>query len=85
MVVNFVKGVGEQPDACKNATGVTADFSDDEALMGLLGNGTASNDTAKDEGSAAGSLRETLPMGVLGLGNMVAMLSIVFVGGVWVF
>ncbi|KAI1144408.1 hypothetical protein F5Y05DRAFT_407803 [Hypoxylon sp. FL0543] len=36
--VNFVAGTGSQPDVCKNASGVSASFTDDGALAGQLNN-----------------------------------------------
>ncbi|KAL7627217.1 hypothetical protein AAE478_003993 [Parahypoxylon ruwenzoriense] len=55
--VNFVAGTGTKPGDCKNASGVTSDFTDDPDLTSILQNPPATTSSPTRVPSAAISLK----------------------------
>lgn len=53
--VKFVEGSAEAPPTCKNALGVTAEFSSDSTLDALVGTNTDDDDNGSSDSSATPS------------------------------
>ncbi|KAH7162198.1 hypothetical protein B0J13DRAFT_3345 [Dactylonectria estremocensis] len=95
IAATFVKGSADAPSECKNASSVKASFTDDSALSALVDSNstsdsetTTASSTASQTSGAAESATETniaapglQAWPVAGLGSIVTVLSMVFVGG----
>lgn len=94
IAATFVKGSADAPSVCKNASSVKASFTDDSALSALVdtnsssdsSTATASAGTSATSGAAsssesAGAASALQAWSVTGLGSIVTMLSMAFIGG----
>ncbi|KAK7427172.1 hypothetical protein QQZ08_006285 [Neonectria magnoliae] len=96
IVANFVKGSADAPSECKNASSVKAYFTDDDDLSALVDSNSSSgsasgsasgSSTASSTGSAASATESDdaasalQAWSVTGLGSIISVLSMLFVGG----
>ncbi|KJZ76483.1 hypothetical protein HIM_04212 [Hirsutella minnesotensis 3608] len=91
VAVNFVKGAGQTPPECKNASSVRGSFTDDTKLTALLGNAagssssstpTSSSGSASSSKGAASGLRPLSATSIGINGGVVALLAGAVFGGV---
>ncbi|KAI0841463.1 hypothetical protein F5Y06DRAFT_259564 [Hypoxylon sp. FL0890] len=77
--VHFVEGTGAQPDVCKNASGVTASFTDDNALTAQLNNSGQANSPERTANVGVSGKSESFQT----LGGMVAVGAIAALGAMF--
>ncbi|OTA60845.1 hypothetical protein K449DRAFT_423370 [Hypoxylon sp. EC38] len=77
--VNFVQGTGTAPEACKNATGVSISYVDDNGLLGQLNNsGDATSPQRTSNVGASGKAESLKAIGGVLVVSVIAALGMMF-------